>query len=171
MDQKITILSFSRVFPNSSPPPHGLLSQSTPLVTKSQNMVKWGIAYIIEHSLESSKSIFIALEDGSKKQSSSYKYGFRTVEWMFENVSYTSLYRVLWSCDEELFWRAHACCLPCRGKPSFVRFVALVFCMDPLVFCMGTAASFRPPAGQKRWEKDSAFERVMRQNRIRPTKY
>ena len=28
MDQKITILSFSRVFPNSSPPPHGLLSQS-----------------------------------------------------------------------------------------------------------------------------------------------
>ena len=27
-------------------------------------------------------------------------------------------------------------------KPSFVSFVALVFCMDPLVFCMGTNSGF-----------------------------
>ena len=32
MAQKITILFFSRVFPNSSPPPHGLLSQSSATV-------------------------------------------------------------------------------------------------------------------------------------------
>ena len=29
--KKLAILSFSRVFPNSSPPPHGLLSQSPTL--------------------------------------------------------------------------------------------------------------------------------------------
>ena len=28
------------------------------------------------------------------------------------------------------------------GKPSFVRFVALVFCMDSLVFCMGAKSGF-----------------------------